>query len=119
VPSVKQRLAVLRQLLDWFVNGQIVPATPAHTACRLHCVVKTSKRQYSPAEIRVLLDGIDALGPALPCVDRPDGLFLRGDRMSAECKPNIQSHNNCREICKGVALSRTRIDATRDRNTVV
>jgi hypothetical protein len=33
--------------------------------------VKTSKRQYSPAEVRVLLDGIDALGPALPCVDRP------------------------------------------------
>ena len=34
MPSVKQRLAALRQLFDWFVNGQIVPVTPAHTACR-------------------------------------------------------------------------------------
>jgi hypothetical protein len=30
-PSVKQRLAALRHLFDWLVNGQIVPVNPAHT----------------------------------------------------------------------------------------
>src|SRR5260221_8954266 len=37
-PSVKQRLAALRHLFDWLVNGQVVPVNPAHTvrgpACR-------------------------------------------------------------------------------------
>ncbi|HEV2098297.1 MAG TPA: hypothetical protein VGR45_05155 [Stellaceae bacterium] len=28
-PSVKQRLAALRHLSDWFVNGQVVPINPA------------------------------------------------------------------------------------------
>ena len=28
-PSVKQRLAALRHLLDWLVNGQVVPVNPA------------------------------------------------------------------------------------------
>ena len=30
-PSVKQRLAALRHLFDWLVNGQVVPVNPAHT----------------------------------------------------------------------------------------
>src|SRR5262245_35199908 len=30
-PSVKQRLAALRHLFDWLVNGQVVPINPAHT----------------------------------------------------------------------------------------
>src|SRR5437763_3567351 len=30
-PSVKQRLAALRHLFDWFVNGQVMTANPAHT----------------------------------------------------------------------------------------
>jgi site-specific recombinase XerC len=30
-PSVKQRLSALRHLFDWLVNGQVVPANPAHT----------------------------------------------------------------------------------------
>jgi len=30
-PAVKQRLAALRHLFDWLVNGQVVPANPAHT----------------------------------------------------------------------------------------
>ena len=38
-PSVKQRLAAVRHLFDWLVNGQVVPVNPAHTglaclACR-------------------------------------------------------------------------------------
>jgi integrase/recombinase XerC len=28
-PSVKQRLAASRHLLDWFVTGQVVPVNPA------------------------------------------------------------------------------------------
>ena len=30
-PSVKQRLAALRHLFDWLVNGQVMPLNPAHT----------------------------------------------------------------------------------------
>ena len=30
-PSVKQRLAAIRHLFDWLVNGQVVPINPAHT----------------------------------------------------------------------------------------
>src|SRR5690349_18186255 len=30
-PSVKQRLAALRHLFDWLVNGQVVMINPAHT----------------------------------------------------------------------------------------
>src|SRR5262252_1695396 len=30
-PSVKQRLAALRHLFDWLVNGQVMPVNPAHT----------------------------------------------------------------------------------------
>src|ERR1700730_2804047 len=30
-PSVKPRLAALRHLFDWLVNGQVVPVNPAHT----------------------------------------------------------------------------------------
>ena len=30
-PSVKQRLAALRHLFDWLVNGQVMPVNPAHS----------------------------------------------------------------------------------------
>jgi len=30
-PSVKRRLAALRHLFDWLVNGQVVPVNPAYT----------------------------------------------------------------------------------------
>src|SRR6516162_9667402 len=30
-PSVKQRLAALRQLFDWLVNGQVMSLNPAHS----------------------------------------------------------------------------------------
>src|SRR5262247_1938660 len=29
-PSVKQRLAAIRHLFDWLVNGQVMPVNPAH-----------------------------------------------------------------------------------------
>ena len=31
-PSVKQRLAAIRQLFDWLVTGQVVPVNPAASA---------------------------------------------------------------------------------------
>jgi site-specific recombinase XerC len=36
-PSVKQRLAAIRQLFDWLVTGQVVPVNPARlgTGARL------------------------------------------------------------------------------------
>jgi hypothetical protein len=30
-PSIKQRLAVLRYLFDWLVNGPVMPVDPTHT----------------------------------------------------------------------------------------
>ena len=59
-PSVKQRLAALRHLFDWLVNGQVVPANPAHTVRGPRHVVKTGKTAVlDPVEARALLDSID------------------------------------------------------------
>jgi site-specific recombinase XerD len=59
-PSVKQRLAALRHLFDWLVNGQIVPINPAHTVRGPRHVVSSGKTPVlDPAEAHVLLDSID------------------------------------------------------------
>src|SRR5258708_14473584 len=59
-PSVKQRLAALRHLFDWLVNGQIVPVNPAHTARGPRHVVTVGQTPVlDPAEARALLDSID------------------------------------------------------------
>jgi site-specific recombinase XerD len=59
-PSVKQRLAALRHLFDWLVNGQIVPINPAHTVRGPRHVVSSGKTPVlDPAEARVLLDSIN------------------------------------------------------------
>jgi site-specific recombinase XerD len=42
-PSVKQCLAALRMLFDWFVVGQIIPANPASPVRGPKHVVKTGK----------------------------------------------------------------------------
>ena len=42
-PSVKPRLAALRHLFDWLVNGQVVPVNPAHTVRGLRHVVRGGK----------------------------------------------------------------------------
>jgi site-specific recombinase XerD len=52
-PSVKQRLAALRHLFDWLVNGQIVPVNPAHM------VTSGQTPVLDPSEARALLDSID------------------------------------------------------------
>jgi site-specific recombinase XerD len=57
-PSVKQRLAALRHLFDWLVNGQVVPVNPAHTVPR-HVVTSGQTPVLDPAEARALLDSID------------------------------------------------------------
>jgi site-specific recombinase XerC len=58
--SVKQRLAALRHLFDWLVNGQVVPANPAHTVSGpRHVVTSGQTPVLDPAEARALLDSID------------------------------------------------------------
>src|SRR5260221_1048513 len=42
-PSVKQRLAAVRHLFDWLVNGQVVPLNPAHTILRPSHVVTSGR----------------------------------------------------------------------------
>jgi site-specific recombinase XerD len=59
-PSVKQRLAALRHLFDWLVNGQVVPVNPAHTVRGpRHVVTSGQTPVLDPSEARKLLDSID------------------------------------------------------------
>jgi site-specific recombinase XerD len=59
-PSVKQRLAALRHLFDWLVNGQVVPLNPAHTVRGpRHVVTSGQTPVLDPSEARELLDSID------------------------------------------------------------
>jgi site-specific recombinase XerD len=59
-PSIKQRLAALRHLFDWLVNGQVVPINPAHTVRGpRHVVTSGQTPVLDPAEARALLDSID------------------------------------------------------------
>jgi site-specific recombinase XerC len=46
-PSVKQRLAALRHLFDYLVNGQVVPVNPAHTVRGPRHVATSGKRRCS------------------------------------------------------------------------
>ncbi len=59
-PSVKQRLAAIRHLFDWLVNGQVVPVNPAHTVRGpRHVVTSGQTPVLDPTEARALLDSID------------------------------------------------------------
>ena len=59
-PSVKQRLAAIRHLFDWLVNGQVVAINPAHTVRGPRHVVTCGQTPVlDPAEARALLDSID------------------------------------------------------------
>jgi site-specific recombinase XerC len=63
-PSVKQRLAALRHLFDWLVNGQVVSVNPAHTVRGpRHVVTSGQTPVLDPAEARALLDSIDVSTP--------------------------------------------------------
>ena len=58
--SVKQHLAALRMLFDWFVVGQVLPFNPASSVRGPKHVVKKGKTPVLTAEeARGLLDGID------------------------------------------------------------
>jgi len=60
VPTVKQRLAAVRHLFDWFVTGQIVPVNPAASVRGPKHVVKRGKTPVlEPEETRRLIDAID------------------------------------------------------------
>ena len=60
-PTVKQHLAAIRVLCDWLVIHQVLPVNPA-AAVRgpKHVVTKGATPVLTPAETRLLLDGIDA-----------------------------------------------------------
>ncbi len=64
-PTVKQRLAAIRQLFDWLVTGHIVQVNAAASVRGPRHVVHTGKTpMLEPAEARRLLDSIDASTPA-------------------------------------------------------
>jgi site-specific recombinase XerC len=52
-PSVKQRLAAIRHLFDWFVTGQVVPVNPAASVRGpRHVVTSGQTPVLDPAEAR-------------------------------------------------------------------
>ena len=86
-PSVKQRLAALRHLFDWLVNGQVVPVNSAYTVRGPRHVVtvgtnpgaRYGRSARAARQHRCLV----ARRPARSGVDRADGLFLRPHRRGA------------------------------------
>jgi integrase/recombinase XerD len=59
-PTVKQHLAAIRMLFDWFVTGHVVPVNPAWSVRGPKHVVKKGKTPVlTAAEARQLLDSID------------------------------------------------------------
>jgi integrase/recombinase XerC len=58
-PSIKQRLAAIRHLLDWLVTGQVRPVNPAGSARGPRHVVTCGQTPVlDPSEARDLLDSI-------------------------------------------------------------
>jgi site-specific recombinase XerC len=59
-PSVKQRLAAIRHLVDWLVTGQVVPVNPAASVRGpRHVMTSGQTPVLDPTEARALLDSID------------------------------------------------------------
>ncbi len=59
-PTVKARLAAIRQLFDWLVTGQVVPVNPASSVRGPSHAVKQGKTPVlSPEEARALIDCIE------------------------------------------------------------
>jgi integrase/recombinase XerD len=59
-PTVKQHLACIRMLFDWFVIGQVMPSNPAHSVRGpRHSVSKGSTPVLSSEEATALLTGMD------------------------------------------------------------
>jgi site-specific recombinase XerD len=63
-PTVKQRLAAIRNLFDWLVTGQIVPVNPAASVRGpAHSARQGKTPVLEAAEARQLLDSIDVTTP--------------------------------------------------------
>jgi site-specific recombinase XerD len=63
-PTVKQRLAAIRQLFDWLVVGHVIDVNPAHAVRGPKHIVRKGKTPVmEPAEARALLDSIDVTTP--------------------------------------------------------
>jgi len=63
-PTAKLRLAALRNLFDWLVTGQVVPANPTGSVRGPAQVVKVGKTPVlSPEEARALIDRIEITTP--------------------------------------------------------
>jgi site-specific recombinase XerD len=63
-PTAKLRLAAIRHLFDWLVNGQVVPINPAASVRGpTHVVRKGQTPLLEPKEARKLLDSIDTGTP--------------------------------------------------------
>jgi site-specific recombinase XerC len=59
-PSIKQRLAAIRHLLDWLVTGQVIPVNPAGSVRGPRHVVTCGQTPVlDPSEALDLLDSID------------------------------------------------------------
>ncbi len=60
VPTVKQHLAAIRTLFDWFTTGGIISSNPARTVrCPKYRVTVPKSPILSRHEVRTLLDSID------------------------------------------------------------
>lgn len=63
-PTIKQRLAGVRHLLDWLVTGQIIPHNPAASVRGPAHSARTGRTPVLEAEeARALIDGIDLATP--------------------------------------------------------
>ncbi len=60
VPTIKQRLAGVRHLVDWLATGQVVPVNPAASVRGpAHSIRRGTTLVLAPNEARQLLDAID------------------------------------------------------------
>ena len=63
-PTVKQRLAAIRMMLDWLTTGGVLPFNPASAVRGPKHVVKRGKTPVlAPEEARAILDTIDTTTP--------------------------------------------------------
>ena len=77
-PSVKHRLAAIRHLFDWLVNGQVMAVNPAHSVRGpKHVVTSGQTPMLDSTEARALLDSIDTASVV--------GLRLAAPRPSCSC----------------------------------
>lgn len=63
-PTVKQRLAAVRHLLDWLVTGQVIPHNPASSVRGPAHSARTGRTPVlEPDEARALIEAIDLAAP--------------------------------------------------------